>query len=184
MGAYDAGKFVLFLRSILSDLGIPQQAASIIYKDNDGATTMGNTQKPASRTRHMDVKYFALSDWVEMDLMILEHINTAANEVDHFTKFLDGSMFYRHTDHIMRRIPPPYLSCFDPVAWNAGIVGNKDVTMEDLAISPAAAMAARCEVSLPLWLDNVSHTMIDSNPTLVQPTLDCGGGGVSSTGYR
>jgi hypothetical protein len=124
MGAYDAGKFVLFLRSILYDLGIPQQAASIIYKDNDGATTMANTQKPASCTRHMDVKYFALSDWVEMDLMILECINTEVNEADHFTKILDRSLFYRHTDHIMGRIPPPYSSCFDPVAWNAGIVGN------------------------------------------------------------
>jgi hypothetical protein len=37
------------------DLGVvPQQAASILYKDNDGCTAMANAQKPTSRTRHMD----------------------------------------------------------------------------------------------------------------------------------
>jgi hypothetical protein len=70
MGGHDAGKMVLFLRSILYDLGIPQQAASIIYEDNDGATAMANAQKPTSHTRHMDIRYFALSEWVEHDLMI------------------------------------------------------------------------------------------------------------------
>jgi hypothetical protein len=57
------------------DLGIPQQAASIIYDDNNGCTAMANAQKPTTRTRHMDIKYFSLSEWVERDLMILERVN-------------------------------------------------------------------------------------------------------------
>jgi hypothetical protein len=48
MAAYDAGKTVLFLCSIMYDLGIPQQAASITYEDNDGCTAMANTQKPTT----------------------------------------------------------------------------------------------------------------------------------------
>ena len=31
MAAYDAGKMILFVRSILWDLGIPQEAATILY---------------------------------------------------------------------------------------------------------------------------------------------------------
>jgi hypothetical protein len=179
MAGYDTGKMVLFLRSILYDLGIPQQAASIIYEDNDGCTAMANAQKPTTRTRHMDIKYFALSDWVEMDLMILERIDTSINEADHFTKVLDRTLFYRHVDHIMGRIPPPYSPCFDSTVWNAGIVvRNDDVTKEDLAIRPAAARAAKCQVSLDLWIDIVSHGL--SNPIWI-PTLDCGGVLVCST---
>ena len=89
MGTHDAGKMVLFLCSILYDLGIPQQAGSIIYEDNDGATAMANAQKPTSRMRHMDVRYFASSEWVERDLMLLERIHTLVNEADQFTKVLD-----------------------------------------------------------------------------------------------
>jgi hypothetical protein len=57
MAAYDTGKMILFVRSVLWDLGIPQEVASILYKDNDACTAMGNTQKPTARTRHMDIKY-------------------------------------------------------------------------------------------------------------------------------
>jgi hypothetical protein len=46
MAAYDTGKMILFVRSVLWDLGIPQEAATVLYKDNDGCTAMGNAQKP------------------------------------------------------------------------------------------------------------------------------------------
>jgi hypothetical protein len=164
MGGHDAGKMVLFLRSIMYDLGIPQQAASIIYEDNDGATAMANAQKPTPRTRHMDIHYFALAEWVERDLMILERIHTSINEADHFTKVLDRTLFYRHIDHIMGHIPPPYSPCFDSAVWNAGIVvKDKDLTAESLAIRPEAARAAKCQMPLSLWTDILSHGCV-SNP--------------------
>jgi hypothetical protein len=47
MAAYDIGKMILFVRSVLWDLGIPQEAATVIYEDNDACTAMGNAQKPA-----------------------------------------------------------------------------------------------------------------------------------------
>jgi hypothetical protein len=44
MAIYDVGKMILFIRSILWDLGIPQQAATLLYEDNDACTAMGNAQ--------------------------------------------------------------------------------------------------------------------------------------------
>jgi hypothetical protein len=90
----DARKMMLFICSILWDLNIPQKAASVLYEDNDPCTTVTNAQKPTRRTRHMDIRYFALSDWVERDLIILERIHTAINRADHFTKILDRTLFY------------------------------------------------------------------------------------------
>jgi hypothetical protein len=69
MAACDAAKMFLFLRSILWDLGIPQHATTVIYEDNDAATAMANTHKPTTRTRHMDIRYFALAECVERDLV-------------------------------------------------------------------------------------------------------------------
>jgi hypothetical protein len=60
MAACDVGRMSLFFRSILWDLNIPQEAATIAYEDNDGCTAMANAQKPTTRTCHIDIKYFAL----------------------------------------------------------------------------------------------------------------------------
>jgi hypothetical protein len=46
MGACNSGKMILFVRSILWDLGVLQSAASILYKDNDACNiAMANEQK-------------------------------------------------------------------------------------------------------------------------------------------
>ena len=107
MATYDAGKIILFVRSILWDLGILQEAATIIYKDNNTCTVMGNTQKPTPWNCHMDIKYFSICEWMEHDLMLLECINTKINMSDHFTKSLSCSLFHRHTDFLLGHIPPP-----------------------------------------------------------------------------
>jgi hypothetical protein len=59
MAAYNStGKMILFIRSIMWDLGIPQEAATVLYKDNNACTAMGNAHKPTTCMGHMDIKYF------------------------------------------------------------------------------------------------------------------------------
>ena len=108
MAAYDAGKMILFVRGILWDLGIPQEAATLLYEDNDACTAMANAQKPTPRTCHIDIKYFSLCNWVERDLMLLERIDTKINMSDHFTRNLSKALFHHHVDFILGHIPPPY----------------------------------------------------------------------------
>jgi hypothetical protein len=108
MAACNVGRMSLFVRSILWDLGSPQEAATVAYEDNDGCTSMVNAQKPTPRTRHIDIKYFTLCDWVERDLIILEQIDTSINLADHLTKTLSRILFHRHADYLLGRIPPKY----------------------------------------------------------------------------
>jgi hypothetical protein len=98
----------LFIRSILWDLDLPQESATIAYEDNNGCTAMGNAQKPTARTCHIDIKYFALCDWVERDLIRLEWIDTSINISDHLTKSLTRILFHRHADYLLGHIPPKY----------------------------------------------------------------------------
>ena len=42
--ACDAGKAILYVRSILDEIGIPQDKATALYIDNNGALMMGNAQ--------------------------------------------------------------------------------------------------------------------------------------------
>lgn len=57
MNYSDSGHACLYARSILWDLGVPQEAATIMYGDNDAATAMANAGKVTPRARHIDIKY-------------------------------------------------------------------------------------------------------------------------------
>ncbi|KAL7555072.1 hypothetical protein ACHAWF_018706 [Thalassiosira exigua] len=113
MAACDLGRMMLYIRSVLWDLDIPQETATLLYEDNDACTAMGNAQKPTTRTRHMDIKYFVLCEWIERDMLKLERVDTSLNMADHFTKPLPRALFYRHVDYILGNVPPAYAPAYD-----------------------------------------------------------------------
>ena len=108
MTASGAGKIALFVRSILYDLDVPQEAETLLYEEHEGCIGMGNAQKPTTRTRHMDVRYFALAEWIERDLLHLARVDTQSNVADNFTKALTHILFHRHADVTLGHIPPSY----------------------------------------------------------------------------
>jgi hypothetical protein len=109
MAVCNVGRMCLFVHSILWDLDIPQEAAKVAYEDNDGCTAMGNAQKPTPRTCHINIKYFVLCDWVERNLILLEHIDTSINLANHLTKILSCTLFHWHADYLLGHVPPKYL---------------------------------------------------------------------------
>ena len=108
IAATEAGKLTLYLRSMLNDLNISQESATTIYEDNAAATAMANASRPTRRTRHMDIKHFALLDWVATDQMILSAISTHDNPADSLTKSLGPQLFSRHTTTILGKQQPSY----------------------------------------------------------------------------
>ena len=108
MAAAEAGKYILYVRSILEQIGLPQHHTTILYEDNQGALLMANAQQPTKRTRHMDIKHFVLQDWVLQDLIHLKRITTADNYADVMTKATGRTLFYRHMNYILGKIPPTY----------------------------------------------------------------------------
>ena len=63
----EAGKLALYVRSILGELGIDQHDATSVYEDNKGCLHMTQNQKPTKNTRHVDLRHFAVVDWVAQD---------------------------------------------------------------------------------------------------------------------
>eukprot|EP00804_Cyclotella_cryptica_P028571 CCRYP_015826-RB/>CCRYP_015826-RB protein AED:0.60 eAED:0.35 QI:0/-1/0/1/-1/0/1/0/168 len=156
---------ILFIRSILWDLGIPQQAATVLYEDNDACTAMANAQKPTTRTRHMDIRYFALAEWVEHDIMMLERIHTSINLADHMTKILDRTLFYRHVDYIMGHVPPVYSPCYTAYSKQQTPAVEFETTLDDMCISESAAAAAKCCLHTYPWVNITScSALIQSTP--------------------
>jgi hypothetical protein len=102
-------KMALYLRSILDELGVPQQYATVIYEDNHGALLMANAAQPTKQSRHIDIREYALLDWVERDLITLEDIASGLNASDILTKQTGPLLFARHVDNLAGRVPPPYV---------------------------------------------------------------------------
>ena len=69
---------------------------------------MANSSKPTRRTRHLDLKYFALLDWTETDQLILTSISTADNPADCLTKVLGPQAFARHCATLLAKRKPDY----------------------------------------------------------------------------
>jgi hypothetical protein len=108
IAAYDTGKMILFIQRVLWDLNVPQEAATVLYEDNNAATAMENAQKLTPCTQHMDIKTFFLCEWVNRDLMHMERIDTSINMADHCTKGLQRALFHCHADYLLGHIPPKY----------------------------------------------------------------------------
>ena len=108
IAAAEAGKLTLYLRSMLQDLDIPQISATEIHEDNEAAIAMANASRPTRRTRHMDIKHFALLDWVATDQMILSAISTHDNPADGLTKSLGPRLFARHSTTLLGKRKPSY----------------------------------------------------------------------------
>ena len=58
----------------------------------------------------MDVKYFALQQWVDGNLIVLKYIGTGDNKSDGMTNPLLQTLFYRHMDFILGKLPPTYVT--------------------------------------------------------------------------
>ena len=133
----EVGKYILYVRTILKEIELEQIQATTLYKDNQGALLMANAQQPTKCTRHMAVKNFALQEWYEQDLIILERIHTKHNWADSLTKAHAKTLFYCHMNHIMGNIVPQY-TCHTLGTDSTSVQSHHEITRlgEGVIVAP------------------------------------------------
>ena len=70
---------------------------------------MADARKPTRRTKHLDIRYFALTEWTERDLIVLKPISTSENNSDAFKKELGRQLFMRHKSTLLGHRRPTYV---------------------------------------------------------------------------
>ena len=101
IAAVDAGKNVLWYRSLLGELGIHQKKPTVLFEDNSGAIVLAHTTVIGKRTRHVNIKYHCINDWVSSGALILQKIATTKNVADIFTKPLEKTLFQRFASKLV-----------------------------------------------------------------------------------
>jgi hypothetical protein len=82
------GKKVKYIRTVMNEFGFPQESPSPIFGDNLSSIMMANNIRPTDRTRHMDIRWFALQEWIHVDKdIIVIHISGIINPADYIWLF-------------------------------------------------------------------------------------------------
>lgn len=83
----------VWLRQLLTDLGIPLEQATTIYEDNQGCIKLANSEKLNARTKHIDVRHHYLRDLVDRNVINLVYCETDRMIADALTKPLPRPKF-------------------------------------------------------------------------------------------
>ena len=102
IAAVTAAKTAKYIRSVLIELGFKQNEPTPIYEDNKPTIDIVASQKPTERTRHIDICFFAIQDWIyrSKDIQLL-HIPGVINPSNDLTKSLGRVLHERHARYIM-----------------------------------------------------------------------------------
>lgn len=99
--AVDAAKVIRYLRFILKEIDFAQTTPTPLYEDNKSTIRMINARVPTERSRHIDIRFFAIQDWKYNGDLIMHHIAGIINSSDALTKALGWILQYRHCTRMM-----------------------------------------------------------------------------------
>ena len=76
----------------------------------DDPKGVNGSQRGGKSTILISIYSHANMEILQLDLLTLRRINTADNESDIMTKNLWRTLFYRHMEYLMVKIPPEYVN--------------------------------------------------------------------------
>jgi hypothetical protein len=98
---------LLWVHSLLSELGIKHSHPMTVYIDNQAAKALAENPIAHQRTKHIDIRYFFIRETIESGLIRLEYVRTKQNPSDLLTKAPTISVFSSLVDKLVCLSSPP-----------------------------------------------------------------------------
>ena len=92
---------ILFIAQIMEFLGMTVKRPIVVRVDNIGAIYLANNQTTSQRTKHVDIRYHFVREYIEDGLVQIVFVKSKDNIADIFTKNLDGETFWRHANKFL-----------------------------------------------------------------------------------
>eukprot|EP01031_Cornospumella_fuschlensis_P031801 gene31801-38441_t len=83
-----AAKEIMWVRSLLSELGYPQVGPTILFEDNKSTIHMINNDSHTQKTKHVDIRYHLIREQIQNQVISMEHLSTREMTSDMLTKAL------------------------------------------------------------------------------------------------
>jgi transposase InsO family protein len=97
MAASDAVKEILYLRQILSQLGVEQIEPTTLLMDNQGAEDMTHNPAYHDRSKHIDIRYHFIRERVDDGTIQPKHVSSKDMKADIMTKPLSRQLHKQFT---------------------------------------------------------------------------------------
>jgi hypothetical protein len=94
----------LWINGLLKELGIGGRKPAIIYGDNQATQSHTKNGIRSERTKHIDIRYYFITDLVERGVMDLRYVRSEENQADILTKALGLQVFDRLRKMILTRV--------------------------------------------------------------------------------
>lgn len=99
--ASEASKEVIHFRELMSELDHEQKNATIMYEDNKACVAFSKNNTCHTRTKHIDIRAYALRDCVKKGVIDVVHVATKYQLADMFTKTQLKHTFMTHKKKMM-----------------------------------------------------------------------------------
>ena len=97
----EAAKEVKFVYQVISSMGIKVKLPIVVRVDNVGAIFIGSNVAVSQRSKHIDIRYHFVREFVYDGFIQIIFVRTRDNDADIFTKNLPGELFARHSEKLV-----------------------------------------------------------------------------------
>ncbi len=97
--ACSAANEALCLKQLLEDLGFPSKTI-VLHEDNQACIALTKNPEDHKRTKHIQVKYHVIRDYVAKQLVAFVYCPTASQLADIFTKGVPGHLLRTHLKNL------------------------------------------------------------------------------------
>ena len=94
-------KDVIFLRNILESIGEEVEFPIIVEVDNTGAIFLGLNRTTGQRTKHIDIRYHYVREYIDDGIVKVVFVSTKENDADIFTKNVTSEIYERTTNKLI-----------------------------------------------------------------------------------
>ena len=91
---------ILYVAGILKFLGISVEYPITVNVDNIGAVYLSKNATTGSRTKHIDIRYHFVREYIEDEILKVVFVRSENNHADIFTKNLNKEKFNEHCEAI------------------------------------------------------------------------------------
>ena len=96
-----AGLYLLNLLHTIEEVELPVQ----LEVDNKAAIAFSESEGCNSRTKHVDIRYHFVRDYISQGLFTISHISSAENLADLLTKILSQEVQTKLSQHLLLSSP-------------------------------------------------------------------------------
>ncbi|CAI7840084.1 unnamed protein product [Closterium sp. NIES-53] len=118
MAVMQGAREAVWLRGLLTELGLPQHEPTILHIDNTSAIALSKNPVYHGRTKHIDTQYHYIRELIKNKVVIPAYCSTTDQAADFLTKILPRHLFLlgRHRAGLL---PIESLKCFSTAVPSA-----------------------------------------------------------------